>query len=105
MKVRLRLAAILLAAFTLVPVLQPGLDAQLPAAPDDSFAGLQWRFVRIKYHHMFESGRVTQVPCAIGRSRVPQEAPLESRSSTRCEQSATDCGSGSTAYAVPALVT
>ncbi len=60
MKVRLRLAAILLAAFTLVPVLQPSLDAQLPAAPDDRFAGLQWRFVRIKYHHMFEGGRVAQ---------------------------------------------
>ena len=27
---------------------------------DDRFAGLQWRFVRIKYHHKFESGRVQQ---------------------------------------------
>ena len=54
------LAAALLALFTLVPVLQPGADAQLPAAPDDRFAGLQWRFVRIKYHHMFEGSRVAQ---------------------------------------------
>ena len=60
MTVRLQAAAILLAAFTLVPVLQPNLDAQLPAAPDDRYAGLQWRFVRIKYHHMFENGRVAQ---------------------------------------------
>ena len=28
----------------------PRVDAQLPAAPDDRYAGLQWRFVRIKYH-------------------------------------------------------
>ena len=27
---------------------------------DDRFAGLQWRFVRMKYHHKFESGRVQQ---------------------------------------------
>ena len=60
MKVRLQPAAILLAAFTLVPVLQPSLDAELPAARDDRYAGLQWRFVRIKYHHMFEGNRVPQ---------------------------------------------
>ena len=52
--------AALLALFILVPVLQPGADAQLPGAPDDRFAGLQWRFVRIKYHHMFEGSRVAQ---------------------------------------------
>ena len=33
----------------LVPVAR--VDAQLPDAPDDRFAGLQWRFVRIKYHY------------------------------------------------------
>ena len=27
-------------------------DAQLPTAPDDRFAGLQWRFVRIQYHYI-----------------------------------------------------
>ncbi len=43
-----------------MPALQPRVDAQLPAAPDDRFAGLQWRFVRMKYHHKFESGRIQQ---------------------------------------------
>ena len=57
---RLAPVVALLAAFTLMPVLQPRVDAQLPNAPDDRFAGLQWRFVRIKYHHKFESGRVQQ---------------------------------------------
>ena len=57
---RLARGATVLALFTLVPVLQPPVDAQLPAAADDRFAGLQWRFVRIKYHHKFESGRVAQ---------------------------------------------
>ena len=55
-----RLAALLLAVFVLAPVVQPSVDAQLPNAPDDRFAGLQWRFVRIKYHHMFEGRGVQQ---------------------------------------------
>ena len=46
--------AALLAIFTLVPVLQPPVGAQLPNAPDDRYAGLQWRFVRIKYHFTLE---------------------------------------------------
>jgi hypothetical protein len=40
--------------------LQPGADAQLPAAPDDRYAGLQWRFVRIKYHYVTEGSRIPQ---------------------------------------------
>jgi hypothetical protein len=43
--------AVLLALFMLVPALQPPLDAQLPSAPDERYAGLQWRFVRIKYRY------------------------------------------------------
>ena len=39
MKTMVRLAA-LLALFTLVPVLQPSLDAQLPSEADARFAGL-----------------------------------------------------------------
>jgi hypothetical protein len=53
----LRLLGAALAAavlFTLVPVLQPRVDAQLPGVSDDRFAGLQWRFVRIKYHYITE---------------------------------------------------
>jgi hypothetical protein len=47
-------------AFTLIPSLQPGVDAQLPTAADDRFAGLQWRFVRIKYHYTTEGTRQGQ---------------------------------------------
>ena len=46
--------------FTLVPTLQPNVDAQLPTAADDRFAGLQWRFVRIKYHYTTEGTRQGQ---------------------------------------------
>jgi len=49
------LAAVL--ALTLMPTLQPKVDAQLPTAGDDRFAGLQWRFVRIKYHYDAEASR------------------------------------------------
>jgi len=34
--------------------------AQLPVQPDDRHAGLQWRFVRIKYHFPAEGTRVPQ---------------------------------------------
>jgi len=40
----------LVLAGALVPTLQPRAGAQLPNAPDNRYAGLQWRFVRIKYH-------------------------------------------------------
>jgi hypothetical protein len=45
-------AALMLMTF--VPSLQPPVDAQLPNAPDDRYAGLQWRFVRIRYHYKTE---------------------------------------------------
>src|SRR5207247_1715621 len=47
-------------ALTLVPALQPRVDAQLPNAPDDRYAGLQWRFVRVKYHYVTEGTRFQQ---------------------------------------------
>jgi hypothetical protein len=43
-----------LAAVTLVLVAHRKVEAQLPMASDDRFAGLQWRFVRIKYHFLSE---------------------------------------------------
>lgn len=55
-KTRLAVLAAAL-AFTFIPVLQPPVDAQLPTAGDDRFAGLQWRFVRIKYHYNTEASR------------------------------------------------
>jgi len=55
-----RVAFVIAALFVLMPVLPPrDADAQLPAAADDRFAGLQWRFVRIKYHYITEG---TQLP-------------------------------------------
>src|SRR5256885_7962793 len=58
MKLRLALVAALL--LTLLPAVQPRVDAQLPNAPDDRYAGLQWRFVRIRYHYTTESTRMSQ---------------------------------------------
>src|SRR6185295_5555517 len=57
---KMAVAAALLAVFTLLPVLQPSVDAQLPAAADDRYAGLQWRFVRIRYHYTTEGTHVAQ---------------------------------------------
>ena len=56
---RVAVAAAVL-ALTLVPALQPRVDAQLPNAPDDRYAGLQWRFVRVKYHYVTEGTRFQQ---------------------------------------------
>jgi len=51
---------VLLAVFLLIPAAQPSVDAQLPNAPDDRYAGLQWRFVRIRYHFTTEGTHVAQ---------------------------------------------
>jgi Domain of unknown function (DUF4159) len=53
-----RVIIVLTLLFALVPVLQPSLDAQLPATGDERYAGLQWRFVRIKYHFTTEGTRI-----------------------------------------------
>lgn len=61
MKRPLQAATLGLAAlFAFVPVLQPRVDAQLPAIADNRFAGLQWRFVRIKYHYVTEGTSISQ---------------------------------------------
>jgi hypothetical protein len=36
------------------------LAAQLPSVPDSRFAGLQWRFVRIRYHFSTENTAISQ---------------------------------------------
>ena len=53
---RFRLAFIVALLLASVPVLW----AQLPAATDDRFAGLQWRFVRIRYHFTTENTHIQQ---------------------------------------------
>jgi hypothetical protein len=60
--VRIRAGAALVAAvlLALAPAFQPRADAQAPAAPDDRLAGLQWRFVRIRYHFSTEGTTVSQ---------------------------------------------
>jgi len=55
-----RLLPAALVLFTLMPALQPSVDAQLPDQADDRLAGLQWRFVRIKYHFNTESTGFSQ---------------------------------------------
>ena len=67
---RLALPAGLLALFTLVPVLHPPVDAQLPVATDDRYAGLQWRFVRIRYHYTTE-GTTSQASRGTSMRRPP----------------------------------
>jgi uncharacterized protein DUF4159 len=52
-----RVAALIALLFALVPAMG---DAQLSNATDDRFAGLQWRFVRIKYHYHTEGTSVPQ---------------------------------------------
>jgi len=49
-----------LAAAALFASAAPALWAQLPAAPDDRYAGLQWRFVRVKYHFTTENTHIQQ---------------------------------------------
>ena len=41
-------------------LLAAGVYAQLPGSSDDRHAGLQWRFVRIKYHFPAEGTRIPQ---------------------------------------------
>src|SRR5262249_34903480 len=57
---RWTLGAAVAALLVVAPVLQPRADAQLKGAPDDRYAGLQWRFVRIKYHFPAEGTRIPQ---------------------------------------------
>jgi hypothetical protein len=56
--VKIRLAFAAAALLTLVPALQPRAGAQLPSTPDNRYAGLQWRFVRIRYHYTTEGTRI-----------------------------------------------
>jgi len=56
---RLGLTLAGLGVVVLLPVLQSHISAQIPGGGDDRYAGLQWRFVRIKYHYHTEG---TQTP-------------------------------------------
>ena len=53
-------APVLVALFAALLAIVAVVDAQLPNAPDDRHAGLQWRFVRIKYHFASEGTRIPQ---------------------------------------------
>jgi len=58
-RVKLGVAAMAL-LFTLVPALPRSVEAQLPEISDERAAGLEWRFVRIKYHFQTEGTREQQ---------------------------------------------
>ena len=49
-----------LVLFILAPALQPPVDAERPDTPGDRYAGLQWRFVRIRYHFHTEGTQIAQ---------------------------------------------
>jgi uncharacterized protein DUF4159 len=51
------LVVLALIALTLAPAIERRVNAQPPNAPDDRYAGLQWRFVRIRYHFITEGTR------------------------------------------------
>src|ERR1700681_1702375 len=52
---RLAVTAAVALLLTVFPILQPRVDAQLPAESDNRYAGLEWRFVRIRYHFRAEA--------------------------------------------------
>jgi hypothetical protein len=52
------MAPVAAAVAILLASLAPDLAAQLPVVSGDRFAGLQWTFVRIKYHYWDEAGGV-----------------------------------------------
>jgi hypothetical protein len=52
--------AIAVIGMAMAPPLQPGVDAQLPVIGDERLAGLQWRFVRIKYPYVTEGTDIDQ---------------------------------------------
>jgi hypothetical protein len=54
------LALGVLASLALLPPWLPRAAAEPPGDPDNRFAGLQWRFVRIKYHYITEGTRLQQ---------------------------------------------
>jgi len=58
-KGRFALMAAALALVMLSPALPSGADSPPSSADGDRYAGLQWRFVRIKYHYLTEG---TQAP-------------------------------------------
>ena len=48
------------ALFTLAPTGRSGADSAAGSDPGDRYAGLEWRFVRIKYHYVTEGTRAQQ---------------------------------------------
>jgi Domain of unknown function (DUF4159) len=54
---RLAVTAAVALLSMLVPILQPHADAQLPPESDNRYAGLEWRFVRIRYHFQAEAAQ------------------------------------------------
>ena len=74
---------------TLGPGFRPAADAQLTRVGDDRFAGLQWRFVRIKYPFVTEGTAVAQEfygePWAIDSPAAEQNLSRRIKTATTIE--------------------
>jgi Domain of unknown function (DUF4159) len=81
--------AVVAGAVALAAALQQRVAAQLPAMADDRFAGLQWRFVRIRYHYSTENTTVSQdfygEPWAIDAPAAEQNLSRRVKTATTIE--------------------
>ena len=78
--------AVIAGAVAWAPALQQRVAAQLPAMADDRFAGLQWRFVRIRYHYSTETTTISEdfygEPWAIDSPAAEQNLSRRVRTAT-----------------------
>jgi hypothetical protein len=78
-----------IALLTLAPGFRPMADAQLIDAADERFAGLQWRFVRIRYPFVTEGTGITQEfygePWAIDAPAAEQNLSRRIKTATAIE--------------------
>jgi len=78
--------AVIAGAVAWAPALQQRVAAQLPAMADDRFAGLQWRFVRIRYHYSTENTTISEdfygEPWAIDAPAAEQNLSRRVRTAT-----------------------
>ena len=85
----LGVGAAALLVVTLAPGLRPPADAQLTQVADDRFAGLQWRFVRIRYAYVTEGTSITQEfygePWAIDAPAAEQNLSRRIKTATAIE--------------------
>jgi len=69
----------------LAPAVQPDASAQFAGQPDDRLAGLQWRFVRIRYHFHTEGQDFNGEPWYIDAPAAEQNLTRRVRAATAIE--------------------